>query len=52
MTREEISDEYIKVKITGIPALHQHPRNDWAYRCVLGWTAKKQELSFKPIYHE
>lgn len=52
MTREEISNEYIKVKITGIPTLHQHPRNDWAYRCALGWTAKKQELSFKPIYHE
>ena len=36
MTIEEICNKYIKVKATGILALHQHPKQDWAFKVVLG----------------
>ena len=36
MTREEICNKYIKVKATGILALHQHPKQDWAFKVVSG----------------
>ena len=36
MTREEICNKYIKVKATGILALHQRPKLDWAFKVVLG----------------
>ena len=36
MTIEEICSKYIKVKATGILALHQHPKQDWAFKVVLG----------------
>ena len=36
MTVEEICNKYIKVKATGILALHQHPKQDWAFKVVLG----------------
>ena len=40
MTIEEICNKYIKVKTTGIPTLHQHPKYDWAFKIVLGTTKK------------
>ena len=36
MTREEICNKYIKVKATGILALHQRPKLDWAFKVVSG----------------
>ena len=36
MTIEEICNKYIKVKATGILALHQRPKLDWAFKVVLG----------------
>lgn len=36
MTIEEICNKYIKVKATGILALHQHPKQDWAFKVVSG----------------
>ena len=36
MTVEEICNKYIKVKATGILALHQHPKQDWAFKVVSG----------------
>lgn len=36
MTIEEICNKYIKVKATGKLALHQHPKQDWAFKVVLG----------------
>ena len=36
MTIEEICNKYIKVKATGILALHQRPKLDWAFRVVSG----------------
>ena len=36
MTIEEICNEYIKVKATGILALHQRPKLDWAFKVVSG----------------
>ena len=36
MTVEEICSKYIKVKATGILALHQRPKLDWAFKVVSG----------------
>ena len=36
MTIEEICNKYIKVKATGILALHQRPKLDWAFKVVSG----------------
>lgn len=36
MTIEEICNKYIKVKATGKLALHQHPKQDGAFKIVLG----------------
>ena len=36
MTIEEICNKYIKVKTTGILALHQRPKLDWAFKVVSG----------------
>ena len=36
MTREEICNKYTKVKATGILALHQRPKLDWAFKVVSG----------------
>ena len=36
MTIEEICNKYIKVKATGILALHQHPKQYWAFKVVSG----------------
>ena len=41
MTIEEICNKYIKVKATGILALHQRPKLDWAFKVVLGDAKKK-----------
>ena len=52
MTREEICNEYIRVKATGIfPILHQHPKYNWAFETVLGTAKKeKQQMQFIPAY--
>ena len=51
MIREEICNKYIKVKTKGIPALHQHPRYDWAFKTVLGAAKEEnQQLQFIPTY--
>ena len=44
MTIKEICNKYIKVKTTGIPTLHQHPKFDWAFKTVLG-TMKKRKMN-------
>ena len=36
MTIEKICNKYIKVKATGILALHQRPKLDWAFKVVSG----------------
>ena len=36
MTLQELQNQLVKVKVTGIPILHQHPENDWAFQFVLG----------------
>ena len=36
MTKEEICNKYIKVEATGILALHQRPKLDWAFKVVSG----------------
>lgn len=36
MTLQELRNLLVKVKVTGIPILHQHPENDWAFKFILG----------------
>ena len=50
MTIEEICNKYIKVKTTGIPTLHRHPKYDWAFNTVLG-TAKEENQQFNLYLH-
>lgn len=35
MTLQELQNQLVKVKVTGIPTPHQRPENDWAFKVAL-----------------